>query len=237
MSISKLNNISWSSIVKVDGIAKASIAKVSGESTVAIQTATLSATKYAWYIGTNNSLSTSWSTAVYSIASGNHYSSSLGINSSVIPGKGFSTYYNQRTNLQFDLSSYSTSSILSATLLLDVNSITTTATPNQVYVLDLGGATFDFPVPYPIVDYDMSTNYSLVYQSGSLTEYATDTINNTGLHELNFSAAAITTANTHPSVYSMALLTYHDRNDIAPSLYNQYLVQLGSIPQLKITYQ
>jgi len=236
MSISKLNNISWSSIVKVDGIAKASIAKVSGESTVAIQTATLSATKYAWYIVEN----TSWSLAVNEISAGNVYSSSLNINSSVIPTKGFSLYHNHRMNLQFDLSSYSTSSILSATLLLDVNSITTTATPNQVYVLDLGGATFIFPIPSP---FDPSgytaarANYSLVYQSGSLTEYATDTINNTGLHELNFSAAAITTANTHPSVYSMALLTYHDRNDIAPSLYNQYLVQLGSIPQLKITYQ
>ena len=237
MAITKISGVPWANLTKVSGIAKASIAKVAGESTVAIQTATLSATKYAWYIGSNNSQNTSWSTAVNIIPAGNHYPSSLGINSSVIPGKGFSFYYNQRTNLQFDLSSYSTSSILSATLLLDVNSITTTATPNQVYVLDLGGATFDFPVPYPMTDYNMSTNYSLVYQSGSLTEYATDIIDNTGLYELGFSSAAITTANTHPSVYSMALLTYHDRNDIAPSLYSQYLVQLGSIPQLKITYQ
>ncbi len=236
MAITKINGVLWANLSKVSGIAKASIAKVAGESTVAIQTATLSATKYAGYIVEN----TNWSLAVNTISAGNLYSSSLNIKSSVISTKGLSLYHNHRMNLQFDLSSYSTSSILSATLLLDVNSITTTATPNQVYVLDLGGATFIFPIPSP---FDPSgytaarTNYSLVYQSGSLTEYATDTINNTGLHELNFSAAAITTANTHPSVYSMALLTYHDRNDIAPSLYNQYLVQLGSIPQLKITYQ
>ena len=236
MAITKINGVPWANLSKVSGIAKASIAKVAGESTVAIQTATLSATKYAWYIVEN----TNWSLAVNAISAGNLYSSSLNIKSSVISTKGLSLYHNHRMNLQFDLSSYSTSSILSATLLLDVNSITTTATPNQVYVLDLGGATFTFPIP-PVYDTIGTTaalaNYSLVYQSGSLTEYATDTINNTGLHELNFSAAAITTANTHPSVYSMALLTYHDRNDIAPSLYNQYLVQLGSIPQLRITYQ
>lgn len=227
--------MSWSSIVKVDGIAKASIEKVSGVEAVSgppIQTATLSATKYGQYNATST---TSWTLAVNALSSNSTTNTNVSLNSQVAPSRTGTSYFVSRANLQFDLSSYSTSSILSAKLLLDVNGITTTATPNEVYVLDLGGATFDFPTLN-------NADYSLVYQSGSLTEYATGTINTTGLHELNFSTAAITEANTYPAAYSMALLTYHDRNDTAPSLNDRYQVAIQTTspyqpPELEITYQ
>jgi hypothetical protein len=158
-----------------------------------------------------------WSLAVNSISSVSNSTSSLSINSQVHPTRTGTNNINTRVNLQFDLSSFSTSSILSASLLLDVNGINTTATPNEVFVLDLGGATFDFPTLN-------NTNYSLVYQSGSLTEYATDTVSTTGIFNLNFNATALATASTYPAAYSMALLTYQDRQDVSPGSYNQYII-------------
>jgi hypothetical protein len=227
MSISKLNNVSWSSIVKIDGIAKASIAKVSGISAgPPIQTATLSATKYGYY-GTSSP--TSFTLAVNALSSSFNGTTFMFIDSTVVPSRTGANYFNARANLQFDLSGYSAYTILSAKLKIDVIGCTTSATPNTVYVLDLGGNTFSFSTLN-------NADYSLVYQQGNLDEYATDTINNTGLYELGLSSTAITVANTHPSVYSMALLTYHDRNDSAPSLNTGYTVQFNT-PQLEITYQ
>ena len=226
MAIVNLNGTSWSSISKVNGIAKASIAKVSGVSTgPPIQTATLSATKYAWYTAGNSS----WTVAVNAFSSIVSGISNLVADASAVPGRTGTIYFNTRTNVQFDLSSYSAYTILSAKLKLNVTSITTSATPNQIYVLDLGGSTFSFSTPN-------DSDYSLVYQQGNLDEYATDTIDNTGLYELGFSSAAITTANTHPSAYSMAILTYHDRNDTAPALNTFYSVFFNT-PELEITYQ
>jgi hypothetical protein len=118
---------------------------------------------------------------------------------------------------------------LAAKLKLNVTTIDTSATPNQIYVLDLGGSTFSFPTPN-------DSDYSLVYQQGNLDEYATDSITTTGLYELGFSSAAITVANTYPTAYSMAILTYHDRNDTAPSLNTFYSVYFDT-PELEITYQ
>jgi hypothetical protein len=228
MSISKLNNVSWSSIVKVDGITKASIAKVAGISAgPPIQTATLSATKYGYYTAVNT---TSWTTVVNALSSINNSTTFLALSSGAYPARTGTSYTNTRINLQFNLSSYSAYTILSAKLKFNVNGIDTGATPNEVYVLDLGGNTFDFPTLN-------NANYSLVYQQGNLDEYATDTINNTGLYELGLSSAAITVANTHPSVYSMALLTYQDRNDTAPSLNTQYVISINGTPELEITYQ
>jgi hypothetical protein len=156
---------------------------------------------------------------------------SLVINSQVHPTRTGISNINTRINLQFDLSSYSAYTILSASLKLDVSSINTTATPNEVFVLDLGGATFDFPTLN-------NTDYSLVYQSGSGTEYATDTVSTTGIFNLNFNATALATASTYPAAYSMALLTYQDRQDVSPGSYNQYtIVMSGSTPELEITYQ
>jgi len=226
MSISKLNGTAWSSIVKVDGITKASIAKVAGISAgPPIQTATLSATKYAVYTAGNPS----WTVAVNALSSIVSSIFNLAADASAVPGRTGTNYFNTRTNVQFDLSSYSAYTILSAKLKLNVTSITTSATPNQIYVLDLGGSTFSFSTPN-------DSDYSLVYQQGNLDEYATDTIDNTGLYELGFSSAAINTANTHPSAYSMAILTYHDRNDTAPALNTFYSVYFDT-PQLEITYQ
>jgi hypothetical protein len=213
--IIKINGTSWSSISNVNGIAKASIVSMSGvPAPPPTQTATLSATKYGQYNTTSN---TSFTLAVNALSSNSNSTVSVSIQATVTPSRTGTSYTVSRANLQFDLSSYSTSSILSAKLLLNVNSVILTATPNEVYVLDLGGATFNFPTLN-------NADYSLVYQSGSLTEYATDTINSTGLYELNFSAAAITEANTFPAAYSMALLTYHDRNDTAPALNDRYQV-------------
>jgi hypothetical protein len=225
--IKNVYGILWGDIVAITGASAASVISMSGApAPPPTQTATLSATKYGLYTATST---TSWTLAVNALSSSTNATSSLAIASEVAPTRTGTINVNTRINLQFDLSSYSTSSILSASLKLDVNAITTTATPNEVYVLDLGD-TFDFPTLN-------NGDYSLVYQSGSLTEYATDTISTTGLYELGFSAAAITTANTYPSAYSMALLTYHDRNDTAPASNTQYLVSFTSTPELEITYQ
>lgn len=227
MAIVNLNGVSWSSIVKVDGITKASIAKVSGVSAgPPIQTATLSATKYGYY-GTTSP--TNFSQAVNALSSTYNGTTFMFIDSTVVPTRTGTMSVNARLNLQFNLSSYSAYTILSAKLKINVVGITTSATPNTVYVLDLGGNTFSFPTLN-------NADYSLVYQQGSLTQYATDTIDNTGLYELGLSSAAITVANTYPSVYSMALLTYHDRNDTSPSLNTGYSVQFDT-PELEITYQ
>ena len=228
MAITKLSGVLWANLAKVGGIAKASIVKVNGISAgPPIQTATLSATKYGLYTALST---TSWTLVVNAASSINNSTSSLAINSQVAPTRTGTNYINTRVNLQFDLSSFSTSSILSASLKLDVSGITTTApSQNKAFVLDLGD-TFNFPTLN-------NANYSLYLQSGSLTGYATDTIYTTGLYELNFSAAAITEANTFPAAYSMALLTYHDAKDTAPSLTQQYSLYFNGTPELEITFQ
>ena len=228
MAITKISGVLWANLAKVGGIAKASIAKVNGVSAgPPIQTATLSARKYGLYTATST---TSWTLAVNAISSISNQTISLAIASQVAPTRTGTINVNTRVNLEFDLSSFSTSSILSASLKLDVGSITTTATPNQVFVLDLGGATFNFPTLN-------NADYSLVYQSGSITQYATDTISTTGVFNLNFNATALATASTYPAAYSMALLTYHDRNDTAPGLNDQYYVGFNSTPELEIKFQ
>jgi hypothetical protein len=221
--IIKINGVLLSSIDKIDGITKSSIVNVDGITTT--QVATLSATKYAVYTAGNPS----WTIAVNAISSIQSSIFNLAADASAVPGRTGTNYFNTRTNVQFNLSSYSAYTILSAKLKLNVTSITTSATPNQIYVLDLGGSTFSYPTP-------TDSDYSLVYQQGNLDEYATDTINNTGLYELGFSSAAITTANTYPSIYSMAILTYQDRNDTAPTLNTFYSVYFNT-PELEITYQ
>ena len=213
-----------SSIDKINGIAKSSIVYVNGITTT--QVAILSATKYGRYTATSN---TSWTLAVNAASSTVNSTSSLAINSQVSPTRTGTININTRINLQYDLSSFSTSSILSASLIFNVGGITTTATPNEVFVLDLGD-TFDFPTLN-------NANYSLYIQSGSNTEYATDTVSTTGPFSLNFNATALATANTYPAAYSMAVLTYHDRNDIAPGLNDQYLVGFQNTPELEITFQ
>jgi hypothetical protein len=226
--IKNVYGILWEDIVTITGVSAASVISMSGApAPPPIQTATLSATKYGLYTATSN---TSWTLAVNAISSISNQTMSLVIDSLVTPSRTGTLYVNTRVNLQFDLSSYSTSSILSASLKLDVNTIETTATPNEVFVLDLGGDTFDFPTLN-------NADYSLVYQSGSLTEYATDTISTTGTFNLNFNATALATASTYPAAYSMALLTYHDRNDTAPALNDRYLVSFTSTPELEITFQ
>ena len=223
--IIKINGVLLNSIDKINGIAKSSIVYVNGITTT--QVAILSATKYGRYTATSN---TSWTLAVNAASSLNNSTSSLLIDSSVIIGRIGQLNINTRMNLQYDLSSFSTSSILKASLIFDVGGITTTATPNQVFVLDLGD-TFDFPTLN-------NANYSLVYQSGSLTEYASETVDNTQLYELPFNATALATASTYPAAYSMALLTYHDRNDIAPGPgSSQYAVSFNNIPELAIKFQ
>lgn len=229
MAITKIINVQWGSIDKISGITKSSITNISGIQT--IQSASLSATKYGRYTLTST---VSWTALVNALSSSANETQSLSLNSAVFPGRTTTNYTLNRTNLQFDLSSYSTSSILSATLKIDVTSVVTTATPNEVYVLDLGGATFNFPTLN-------NADYSLVYQQGTLTEYAHSTIDTAGIADLEFSAAAITEANTYPSAYSMALLTYHDRNDIAPALNEQYLVGIQTTspyqpPELLINF-
>ena len=221
MAITSISGVSWSSISNVNGIAKASISSIGGAPAgpPPSQTAILSATKYGQYNATSP---ISWTLAVNALSSYSNSTYVLTLNSNVAPSRTGTSYTVGRANLQFDLSSYSTSSILSAKLLLDVISVISPASPNEVYVLDLGGATFNFPTLN-------NADYSLVYQSGSLIEYATDTINSAGLYELNFSAAAITEANTFPAAYSMALLTYHDRNDTAPSLNDRYQVAIQTM--------
>ena len=218
-----ISGVLWANLAKVSGIAKASISKVNGIKTT--QTATLSATKHGYYTAQST---TSWTTVVNAASSIYNSTTFLGLASGAYPARTGTTYSNIRINLQYDLSSFSTSSIVSAKLVFDVAGITTTATPNEVFVLDLGD-TFDFPTLN-------NANYSLVYQSGSLTEYATNTIDNTGLYELQFNATALATASTYPAAYSMALLTYQDRNDTSPSLNTQYSISI-STPELEITYQ
>jgi hypothetical protein len=228
MAIVNLSGVSWSSISKVNGIAKASISKVSGIEAASgppIQTATLSATKYVVYTAGNPS----WTVAVNALSSIYSSTFNLAADASAVPGRTGTSYFNTRTNLQFNLSSYSAYTILSAKLKINVTTIDTSATPNEVYVLDLGGNTFSFPTTN-------DADYSLVYQQGNFDEYAYDSITTTGLHELGFSAAALTTANTYPTAYSMAILTYQDRNDTAPALNTFYSVYFDT-PELEITYQ
>lgn len=229
--IKKIYDILWDDINAITSIGTNTIISMSGVPAPApgppIQTATLSAAKYGYYYSID---STSWTLVVNALSSNANATSSLAIISDITPIRTGNAFFNQRMNLQYDLSSFSTSSILSATLKLDVGGITTTATPNEVYVLDLGGATFDFPTLN-------NANYSIVYQTGSLTQYATDTVSTTGTFNLGFSAAAITEANTYPAAYSMALLTYHDRNDTAPTVGTAYGVNFNGIPELEITFQ
>ena len=226
MAITKISGVLWANLAKVGGIAKASITNIGGASAgPPIQDATLSATKYAVYTAGNPS----WTAAVNAISSIYSSTFNLAADASAVRSRTGTNYFNTRTNVQFDLSSYSAYTILSATLKLNVTSITTSARPNQIYVLDLGGSTFSYPTP-------TDSDYSLVYQQGNLDEYATDSIDNTGEYELGFSSAAITTANTYPSIYSMAILTYQDRNDTAPTLNTSYSVYFNT-PLLAITYQ
>jgi uncharacterized membrane protein YoaK (UPF0700 family) len=83
MPISKINSVLWSSLSKVNGIAKASIVKVNGISAgPPIQTATLSATKYGLYTALST---TSWTLVVNAASSINNSTSSLSINSQVVP--------------------------------------------------------------------------------------------------------------------------------------------------------
>ena len=230
--IKRVNGILWEDIKVINSIGvKDIMVSMSGAPapppTPPPSTATLSATKYGRYTATSN---TSWTLAVNAASSIANSTSTLSISSGVFPSRAGTTYANTRVNLQFDLSSFSTSSILSATLKLDVSSITTTApSQNKAFVLDLGD-TFDFPTLN-------NANYSLYLQSGSLTEYATDTIYTTGTFYLNFDATALATANTYPAAYSMALLTYHDVKDTAPGLNQQYSLYFNGTPELVITYQ
>jgi hypothetical protein len=87
--------------------------------------------KYGWYTALST---TSWAIAINAISSVNNSTSSLVIGSEVAVTRAGTLYINGRVNLQFDLSSFSTSSILGASLTLDVSGITTTAIPNEVYV-------------------------------------------------------------------------------------------------------
>jgi hypothetical protein len=228
--IKRVNGILWEDINTISGISAASVISMSGApAPPPIQFATLSATKYGSYTRTST---ISWTLAVNSIISNFNSTGgipSLAINSQVQPTRTGTNNINTRINLQFDLSSYSAYTILSASLKLDVGGINTTATPNEVFVLDLGD-TFDFPTLN-------NANYSLVYQSGSLTEYATDTVSTTGIFNLNFNATALATASTYPAAYSMALLTYQDRQDVSPGSYNQYIISINGTPELEITYQ
>ena len=151
--IKRVNGILWEDINTISGISAASVISMSGApAPPPIQFATLSATKYGSYTKT---FTNSWTIAVNSISSNFNSTSSLEINSQVHPTRTGINNINTRINLQFDLSSYSAYTILSASLKLNVSSINTTATPNEVFVLDLGGATFDFPTLN-------NTNYSLV---------------------------------------------------------------------------
>jgi len=224
--IKRVNGILWEDIITISGVSAASVISMSGApAPPPIQFATLSATKYAVYTAGNPS----WTIAVNAISSIVSSTSSLAADAAAVPGRTGTNFFNTRTNVQFDLSSYSTSSILSASLKLNVTYIDTSATPNEIFVLDLGGSTFSFPTP-------TNSDYSLVYQSGSITEYATDTVSTTGTFNLIFNAEALATASTYPAAYSMAILTYQDLNDTAPSVSTFYSV-LFDTPELEITYQ
>lgn len=228
MSISKLNGTAWSSIVKVDGITKASIAKVAGISAgPSIQYATLNATKYATY---DKYSTTSWAIAVGSISSDNSQTSNLYINSQVFPTRTGTGYLNSRTNVQFDLSSYSAYTILSMTLTVNVTGITVNDVQSKFFAMDLGGNTFSFPTT-------ANSDYSIYKQSGNITAYIDgEGIDSTGEWELPMTATAVTTANTFPSAFSMALVTKYDKDEAEPNLNAQYYVVFDA-PKLNIAYQ
>lgn len=226
MAVVSISGVAYESISSIAGTSKASIASIGGAETgPPIQTATLSATKYAVYTAGNPS----WTVAVNALSSIYSSTSNLGADASAVPSRTGTNYFNTRTNLQFDLSSYSAYTILGAKLKINVTTIDTSASPNKLHVLDLGGSTFSFPTTN-------DSDYSLVYQQGNRDEYVTDEVSTTGLYELALSSIAIDLANTHPTIYSMAILTFHDLNEVAPELNTFYSVYFDT-PELEITYQ
>lgn len=227
MSISKLNNVSWSSIVKVDGITKASIAKVAGVTTgPPIQYATLNATKYATY---SKSSTTSWAIAIGSLSSDTSQTVSLAINSQTAVGRTSTVYNNARTNIQYDLSSYSAYTILSMKLIVNVTGLTVNNTTPALYATDLSGNTFSYPTT-------ANSDYSIYKQSGAGKIYVNDIVDAMMQYELTMTSVALDFANTFPSAFSMALVTRNDFLEVEPNLNTQYYLGFD-VPQLYIEYQ
>jgi hypothetical protein len=231
MAITKLNNTSWSSISKVDGIAKASISKVSGiEATSAppIQYTTLNATKY----GTYNKYSTvDWNNAINSINADTTQTTSLNVASGANALRsGGVGYVNNRTYVEFDLSSLNSYTIL--TLALNINVIgITTATNNSIAVKDAGQPSTT--ISYPTL---ANSDYSVYTQQGDLSVYGSEAVESISEYNISLDLGTLIISSPYPSSLLMAMITKFDADASAPSVGEQYIAYFDT-PVLKVSYQ
>jgi hypothetical protein len=231
MAITKLNNISWSSISKVDGIAKASISKVSGIEAVSgppIQYVDLNATKY----GTYNKYSTvDWNNAINSINADTTQTTSLNVASAANALRsGGVGYVNNRTYVQFDLSSLNSYTILTLALNINVTGITT-ATNNSIAVKDAGQPSTTISYPTLAVG-----DYSIYIQQGDLTTYGSEAVESISEYNIGLDLGTLIISSPYPSSLLMAMITKFDADASAPSVGEQYTA-IFDTPVLKVSYQ
>jgi hypothetical protein len=231
MSIAKLNSISWSSISKVDGIAKASISKVSGIEAVSgppIQYVDLNATKY----GTYNKYSTvDWDNAINSINADTTQTTSLNVASgaSALRSGGVG-YVNNRTYVQFDLSSLNSYTILTLALNINVTGVTT-ATVNDIIVKDAGQPSTT--ISYPTLS---TSDYSVYTQQGDLSVYGSEEVSSISEFNISLDLGTLIISSPYPSSLLMAMITNFDNNATSPSVGEQYIAYFDT-PVLKVSYQ
>ena len=231
MAITKLNNISWSSISKVDGIAKASISKVSGIEAVSgppIQYVDLNATKY----GTYNKYSTvDWDNAINSINADSTQTVGLNVTSAAYTLRSGGTgYTNTRTYVEFDLSSLNSYTIL--TLALNINVIAiTTAGMNTLAVMDAGQPSTT--ISYPTL---ATSDYSVYTQQGNLSMYGVEEVDSINEYNIGLDLNELVISSPYPSSLLMAMISKYDANATAPSVGDQYSA-IFDTPVLKVSYQ
>jgi hypothetical protein len=229
MAITKLNNISWSSISKVDGIAKASISKVSGISAgPPIQYVDLNATKY----GTYNKYSTvDWATTVISISADSTQTTGLNVTSAANALRSGGTgYTNNRTYVEFDLSSLNSYTILTLALNINVTGITT-ATNNSIVVKDAGQPSTT--ISYPTL---ATSDYSIYIQQGDLSVYGSEEVSSISEYNISLDLNELVISSPYPSSLLMAMITKFDADENAPSVGEQYTA-IFDTPVLKVSYQ
>lgn len=229
MAITKLNNISWSSISKVDGIAKASISKVSGISAgPPIQYATLDATKY----GTYNKYSTiDWDNAINSISADSTQTTGLNVTSAANALRSGGTgYTNNRTYVEFDLSSLNSYTILTLALNINVTGITT-AGFDAIAVMDAGQPSTT--ISYPTL---ATSDYSIYTQQGNLSTYGFENVDSINEYNIGLDLTYLVISSPYPSSLLMAMISKFDVDGTAPSVGQQYTA-IFDTPTLKVSYQ
>jgi hypothetical protein len=231
MSVTKLNNVTWSSVVKVNNVTKASISKVSNVTATSgppIQYTDLNATKY----GTYNKYSTvDWNTAINSISADSTQTTGLNVTSAANALRSGGTgYTNNRTYVQFDLSSLNSYTILTLALNINVTGVTT-AGVNDVIVKDAGQPSTTISYPTLAVG-----DYSVYTQSGTGAIYGSQEVTSITDYNISLDLNELVISSPYPSSLLMAIITKFDNNATSPSVGEQYTA-IFDTPILRVSYQ